>query len=94
MIIDKAATQRSSQAARRSRGRADGRRSAEAMRANEPKQARAHATRERLLDAFAELLYERPYAEISVADIAAAADVTTGAVYSSRMRCALISSLR
>jgi AcrR family transcriptional regulator len=84
MIIDKAATQRSSQAARPSRGRGAGtgdRRPAEAMRATEPKQARAHATRERLLDAFAELLYERPYSEISVADIAAAADMTTGAVY-------------
>src|ERR1700736_4171567 len=81
MIIDKAATQRSSQAARRSRGRADGRRSAEAMRANEPKQARVHATRELMLDAFAELLYERPYAEISVADNVSAADLPTGAVY-------------
>jgi AcrR family transcriptional regulator len=82
MITDKA--KRLRPVAPPSRGRGDGtreRRSAEATRAPEPKQARAHATRERLLDAFAELLYERPYAEISVADMAAAADVTTGAVY-------------
>jgi AcrR family transcriptional regulator len=81
VITDKAATQRSRQAARQGRGRADARRAAEAVRANEPKQARAHATRQRLLDAFGELLYERPYGEISVADVAAAADMTTGAVY-------------
>jgi AcrR family transcriptional regulator len=83
MITDKAA-QRPRRAAPPSRGRTDGagqRPPAEVSRATQPKQARAHATRERLLDAFADLLYERPYAEISVADIAAAADVTTGAVY-------------
>jgi AcrR family transcriptional regulator len=83
MITDKAA-QRPRRAAPPSRGRTDGageRPPAEVTRATQPKQARAHATRERLLDALADLLYERPYAEISVADIAAAADVTTGAVY-------------
>jgi AcrR family transcriptional regulator len=80
MINDKATAKRPRPGARPSRGRGD-RRSAEATRAPKPKQARAHATRERLLDAFAELLYERPYAEISVADMASAADVTTGAVY-------------
>jgi AcrR family transcriptional regulator len=84
MITDKAA-QRPRRAAPPGRGRTDGaagqRPPAEVTRATQPKQARAHATRERLLDAFADLLYERPYAEISVADIAAAADVTTGAVY-------------
>jgi AcrR family transcriptional regulator len=84
MITDKAAAKRPRPTARPSRGRGDGtgdRRAAEATRATEPKQARAHATRERLLDAFAELLYERPYAEISVADMASAAELTTGAVY-------------
>jgi AcrR family transcriptional regulator len=50
-------------------------------RAKEPKQARAHESRERLLDGLMDLLQERPYSEISVADIAAAADLTTGAVY-------------
>jgi AcrR family transcriptional regulator len=84
MITGKARAQPRRPAAARSRGRADGagdRPSAEAIRATEPKQARAHATRERLLDAFADLLDKRPYGEISVADIAAAADLTTGAVY-------------
>jgi AcrR family transcriptional regulator len=80
MITDRAAAKRPHPTARPSRERGE-RRSAEANRAAEPKQARAHATRERLLDAFAELLYERPYAEISVADMASAADVTTGAIY-------------
>jgi AcrR family transcriptional regulator len=83
MITDQVTTKRP-RPARPSRGRGDGTgdgRPAEATRATEPKQARAHATRERLLDAFAELLYERPYAEISVADMASAADLTTGAVY-------------
>jgi AcrR family transcriptional regulator len=83
VITDKASKPRR-RAASRSRGRPDGageRVAAEATRATEPKQARAHATRERLLDAFADLLDERPYGEISVADIAATAGVTTGAVY-------------
>jgi AcrR family transcriptional regulator len=83
VITDKAAQPRR-RASSRNRGRTDGasgRAPAEAIRATEPKQARAHATRERLLDAFADLLDERPYSEISVADIAAAANVTTGAVY-------------
>jgi AcrR family transcriptional regulator len=80
MITDKAAARRPRPAAQPGRARGD-RGAAEATRVTEPKQARAHATRERLLDAFAELLYQRPYAEISVADIASAADVTTGAVY-------------
>jgi AcrR family transcriptional regulator len=47
----------------------------------EPKQARAHETRARLLDALSGLLQERPSGDISVADIAAAAGLTTGAVY-------------
>lgn len=84
MITDKAASRRPRGASRPGRDRAEGvgnRRSAEPARANEPKQARAHATQERLLDAFADLLSDRPYGEISVADIAAAAKVTTGAVY-------------
>ncbi|MGH2937915.1 MAG: TetR/AcrR family transcriptional regulator [Solirubrobacterales bacterium] len=50
-------------------------------RAKEPKQARAHESRERLLDGLMRLLQERSYSEISVADIAAAANLTTGAVY-------------
>jgi AcrR family transcriptional regulator len=84
MITDRAAAQPRRSPVRRTRGRADATGngpSVEVTRASEPKQARAHATRERLLDAFADLLYERSYAEISVADIAAAANVTTGAVY-------------
>jgi AcrR family transcriptional regulator len=84
MITDRAAAQPRRSSVRRTRRRGDAGRNgptAEVTRATEPKQARAHATRERLLDAFADLLYERPYAEISVADIAAAANVTTGAVY-------------
>jgi AcrR family transcriptional regulator len=84
MITDQAAAQPRRSSVRRTRGRGDvagNRPPAEVTRATEPKQARAHATRERLLDAFADLLYERPYSEISVADIAAAAGVTTGAVY-------------
>jgi AcrR family transcriptional regulator len=83
MITDKAAQRpRPGAAPRRRRTAATGERPpAEALRATQPKQARAHATQERLLDAFADLLYERPYAAISVADIAGAADVTTGAVY-------------
>ena len=84
MITDKVGTPHHRAVARPSRGRTDGaddRPSAEATRPSEPKQARARATRERLLDAFGELLYHRPYADISVADLAAAADVTTGAVY-------------
>src|SRR5439155_23491725 len=48
---------------------------------SEPKQARSQATRERLLDALSELLETRSYGEISVADIAGAAGLTTGAVY-------------
>src|SRR5947199_10784359 len=50
-------------------------------RISEPKQARSQATRERLLDALSDLLQTRSYGEISVADIAAAAGLTTGAVY-------------
>ena len=84
MITDRAAAQPRRSSVRRTRRRGDGAGNdppPEVTRANEPKQARAHATRERLLDAFADLLYERPYIEISVADVAAAANVTTGAVY-------------
>jgi len=46
-----------------------------------PKQARAAWTRERLLDVFAELLAERPVDEIRLADVAARAGVTVGAIY-------------
>jgi AcrR family transcriptional regulator len=84
MITDRAAAQPRRSSVRRTRVRGDGAGNGpppDVTRATEPKQARAHATRERLLDAFADLLYERPYVEISVADIAAAANVTTGAVY-------------
>jgi AcrR family transcriptional regulator len=81
VITDKVAKQRPRTGAKRARADGGAGRSAEATRLTEPKQARAHATQERLLDAFAELLYERPYGAISVADIAAAAGVTTGAVY-------------
>lgn len=87
MITDRAAAQPRRSSVRRTRGRGDAAGNgppAEVTRATEPKQARAHATRERLLDAFADLLDllgDRSYSEISVADIAAAADVTTGAVY-------------
>jgi len=46
-----------------------------------PKQDRSRANREALLDALMDLLYERPYADIGVADIARRAGMTTGAVY-------------
>lgn len=46
------------------------------------KQERSRVSREALLDAFMELLAERPYADIAVADIARIAGLTTGAVYS------------
>jgi AcrR family transcriptional regulator len=46
-----------------------------------PKQDRSRANREALLDAFMELLDERPYADISIADVALRAGMTTGAVY-------------
>jgi AcrR family transcriptional regulator len=46
-----------------------------------PKQDRSRANREALLDALMDLLYERPYADIGVADIAGRAGMTTGAVY-------------
>jgi AcrR family transcriptional regulator len=67
--------------ARRRPARADDLPAVREPRVKEPKQARAHETRERLLDGLARLLQERSYGEISVADIAAAADLTTGAVY-------------
>ena len=73
---------------RRSAGRRDGKRAggaarsaAGATRIVEAKQARSQATHERLLDALSELLQARSYGEISVADIARAAGLTTGAVY-------------
>gem|GEM_PF-7030324 len=47
----------------------------------EPKQERSRASREALLDAFLDLLSDRTYAEIGVADIARRAGLTTGAVY-------------
>jgi AcrR family transcriptional regulator len=47
----------------------------------EAKQERSRANREALLDAFTELLGERPYADITVGDIARHAGLTTGAVY-------------
>jgi AcrR family transcriptional regulator len=47
----------------------------------EAKQERSRANREALLDAFMELLGERPYVEIGVGDIARRAGLTTGAVY-------------
>jgi len=46
-----------------------------------PKQDRSRANREALLDALMDLLYERPFADIGVADIARRAGMTTGAVY-------------
>jgi AcrR family transcriptional regulator len=46
-----------------------------------PKQDRSRANREALLDALMDLLYERPYADIGVADISRRAGMTTGAVY-------------
>jgi AcrR family transcriptional regulator len=46
-----------------------------------PKQDRSRANREALLDALMDLLYERPYADIGVADIARRAGMTTGALY-------------
>jgi AcrR family transcriptional regulator len=46
-----------------------------------PKQDRSRANREVLLDALMDLLYERPYADIGVADISRRAGMTTGAVY-------------
>lgn len=47
-----------------------------------PKQERSRANREALLNAFADLLAERPYADISTFDVATRAGMTTGAVYS------------
>jgi AcrR family transcriptional regulator len=46
-----------------------------------PKQDRSRANREALLDALMDLLYERPYSDIGVADISRRAGMTTGAVY-------------
>ena len=46
-----------------------------------PKQDRSRANREALLDALMDLLYERPFADIGVADISRRAGMTTGAVY-------------
>ena len=65
---------------------------AEATRIVEPKQARSHATRERLLDAFAGLLEDRSYSEISVADIARAADLTRGTCRVHRWRSRISSA--
>jgi len=47
----------------------------------EAKQERSRATREALLDAFMDLLHERPYADIRPADIAQRAGLTHGALY-------------
>lgn len=47
----------------------------------EAKQERSRANREALLDAFLEMLHERPYGEIGIADVARRAGLTTGAVY-------------
>lgn len=47
----------------------------------EPKQQRSRANREALLDAFMELLNERPYATVGIADVARRAGLTTGALY-------------
>lgn len=47
----------------------------------EAKQERSQVTREALLDAFMELLHERPYAEIGLTEVARRAGLTTGAVY-------------
>src|SRR5437867_10869287 len=73
---------------RHSAGRRDGKRAggaarsaAGATRIVEAKQARSQATHERLLDAPSELLQPRSYGEISVADIARAAGLPTGAAY-------------
>jgi AcrR family transcriptional regulator len=46
-----------------------------------PKQARSAWTRERLLDVLCDLLAEQPLEDIRVADIAARAGVTVGAIY-------------
>jgi AcrR family transcriptional regulator len=51
------------------------------VRLIQAKQERSRSTREALLDAFMELLHERPYAEVGLADIAHKAGMTTGAVY-------------
>lgn len=45
------------------------------------KQNRSRTTHDRLLDAFDELLQESQYADITLAEIARRADLTTGAVY-------------
>src|SRR2546422_8196646 len=81
MIIEDAEAPRRRSGSRRGRKPTARAAQAEATRIVEPKQARSHATRERLLDALAVLLEERSYSEISVADIARAAGLTTGAVY-------------
>jgi AcrR family transcriptional regulator len=47
----------------------------------EAKSERSRVTQEALLDAFVDLLGERPYAQIGVAQIAARAGLTTGAIY-------------
>lgn len=52
------------------------------MEALEAKSDRSRVTHEALLDAFVDLLGERPYAQIGVAQIAARAGLTTGAIYS------------
>ena len=52
------------------------------MEALEAKSDRSRVTHEALLDAFVDLLGERPYAQIGVAHIAARAGLTTGAIYS------------
>jgi AcrR family transcriptional regulator len=51
------------------------------MPVQQPKQERSEWTQTTLLEAFAELLKDRGVHEVSVADIAARAGVTTGAVY-------------
>jgi len=47
----------------------------------QPKQERSESTQTLLLDAFAELLRDRGVHEVSVADVAGKAGLTTGAVY-------------
>lgn len=53
----------------------------ETKRAKKPLQARALKTQQGLLDAFENLLVQKSFLEITVAELAQAANLTTGAIY-------------